>query len=199
MVPALPPEYVGVVSRAPSVEGQGLAVLRNGDRYASLEVAAYGGGHGHPDRLNLVLHADGEYWLPDFGTGSYVARDLFWYRSTLAHNAPRLDGVSQSPGDAVCDNFDRVATGPGCGGAYGELTRTLVAGPGYLLDVVELAGDRGPYARASLAPERNGVEWSRREAGSRPSLDDEFAQKVERFVARRGCRECCGLRAPALP
>ena len=83
------------------IEGQGLAVLRQGDRYASLEAGAFGGGHGHPDRLNLVVHANGEYWLPDFGTGSYVARDLFWYRSTLAHNAPRLDGVSQAPGDAV--------------------------------------------------------------------------------------------------
>jgi len=26
-----------------------------------------------------MLHADGAYWLPDPGTGSYVAHDLFWY------------------------------------------------------------------------------------------------------------------------
>ena len=68
-----------------------------GDPRVAAVGGSYGGGHGHPDRLNLVLHADGEYWLPDFGTGSYVARDLFWYRSTLAHNAPRLDGASQPP------------------------------------------------------------------------------------------------------
>ncbi len=75
------------------------------DRYASLECGSYGGGHGHPDRLHLTLHADGKHWLPDPGTGSYVARDLFWYRSTLAHNAPRLDGASQPPGDAECLAF----------------------------------------------------------------------------------------------
>ena len=98
------------------LEGQGLAVLRDGERYASLECGSYGGGHGHPDRLHLTLHADGVHWLPDPGTGSYVARDLFWYRSTLAHNAPRLDGVSQPPGDARCDDFERaMATGPGSG------------------------------------------------------------------------------------
>ena len=90
------------------------------DRYASLEAGGYGGGHGHPDRLNLVVHADGEYWLPDFGTGSYVARDLFWYRSTLAHNAPRLDGVSQSPGDAVCDNFEESGDWTWVRGRYGD-------------------------------------------------------------------------------
>ena len=120
------------------VEGQGLAVLRHGDRYASLEGGSHGGGHGHPDRLNLVVHADGEYWLPDFGTGSYVARDLFWYRSTLAHNAPRLDGVSQSPGDAVCDNFEQRGEWAWARARYGDLVRTLVSGPAYLLDVVEL-------------------------------------------------------------
>ena len=51
---------------------QGLAVLRHGDRYVSLECGEWTGGHGHPDRLHLSLHAGGVHWLPDFGTGSYV-------------------------------------------------------------------------------------------------------------------------------
>ena len=121
------------------LEGQGLALLRAGDRYAALECGASGGGHGHPDRLNLILHAGGEYWLPDFGTGSYVARDLFWYRSTLAHNAPRLDGVSQPFGDAVCENFETAGEWTWARGSYGSLARTVVAGPNYLVDVVELS------------------------------------------------------------
>ena len=33
-------------------------------------------------------------WLDDMGTGSYVDPSLHWYRSTLAHNAPLLDGKS---------------------------------------------------------------------------------------------------------
>jgi hypothetical protein len=121
------------------IEGQGFAILRQGDRYAGLECGAYGGGHGHPDRLNLILHAGGEYWLPDLGTGSYVARDLFWYRSTLAHNAPRLDGKSQPVTDAVCDNFEQQGAWGWARGRFGDLTRTVVSGPRYILDVVELA------------------------------------------------------------
>ncbi len=139
MLPSLP-EGTGAWSPGSVFfEGQGLAILRHGNRYASLECGAHGGGHGHPDRLNLVLHADGEYWLPDLGTGSYVARDLFWYRSTLAHNAPRLDGVSQRPGDALCDNFDQQGEWGWARGRFGDLTRTLVSGPNYLLDILDLS------------------------------------------------------------
>jgi hypothetical protein len=118
---------------------QGLAILRHGDRYASIECGAYGGGHGHPDRLHLTLHAGGHHWLPDPGTGSYVSPDLFWYRSTLAHNAPRLDGRSQRPADAECVAFDQSGEWAWTRGSVGELSRTLVAGPRYLVDVVELA------------------------------------------------------------
>ncbi|HET9386674.1 MAG TPA: heparinase II/III family protein, partial [Gemmatimonadales bacterium] len=88
------------------LESQGLAVLRHEDRYVSLEAGPMGGGHGHPDRLHLTLHAGGVHWLPDPGTARYVTRDLFWYRSTLAHNAPRLDSESQIPGHASCECFD---------------------------------------------------------------------------------------------
>lgn len=140
MAPQLPAPDQPWTPPSVFLQGQGLGILRSGDRYASLECGAGGGGHGHPDRLNLTLHADGVYWLPDFGTGSYVTRDLFWYRSTLAHNAPRLDGVSQAPGEAQAEAFD---TQPGWGwmrGRFGTLSRTVVSGEHYLIDVVELAG-----------------------------------------------------------
>ncbi len=120
--------------------GQGLAVLRSAGRYASLECGPSGGGHGHPDRLNLTLHADGVYWLPDFGTGSYVSRDLFWYRSTLAHNAPRLDGVSQTPAEARVEGFDERDGWAWARARFGSVSRSVVMGPGYLLDVVDLTG-----------------------------------------------------------
>jgi hypothetical protein len=123
------------------LESQGIAVLRDGSRYASLECGAHGGGHGHPDRLHLTLHDRGVHWLADPGAGSYVARDLFWYRSTLAHNAPRVDGVSQALRDATCDFFDAAGAWSWVRGRFGDLSRTLVAGPGYLLDVLELAGE----------------------------------------------------------
>jgi hypothetical protein len=180
MAPSLPGATPAWSPGSDFIEGQGLAVLRHGDRYASLECGAYGGGHGHPDRLNLVLHADGEYWLPDFGTGSYVTRDLFWYRSTLAHNAPRLDGVSQEFGDALADNFDRSGDWAWARGRFRELTRTVVSGPEYVLDVVELAGtvDRVlelPWHISGRVETGRG-QWVPAE------LVDEFVHQVERLV-----------------
>ena len=124
------------------LDSQGLAILRSGDRYVSVECGPWTGGHGHPDRLHLTLHDGAVHWLPDFGTGSYVDRDLFWYRSTLAHNAPMLDGESQAGGDARCEAFD-VQQGWGWVRArWDDVTRTVVAGPEYVLDVVELAAGR---------------------------------------------------------
>jgi hypothetical protein len=141
MMPAMPEVTSAWAPGSVLLEQQGLAVLREGDRYASLECGAYGGGHGHPDRLHLTLHAGGRHWLADPGTGSYVDRDLFWYRSTLAHNAPRLDGASQLPVDARCTNFDVQGDWAWARGSYGSLSRTLVSGPGYLLDLLDLSAE----------------------------------------------------------
>ncbi len=181
MAPVLPSDTPAWSPASAFIEGQGLAVIRQGDRYVSLESGTYGGGHGHPDRLNLILHADGEYWLPDFGTGSYVTRDLFWYRSTLAHNAPRLDGSSQPFGDAVCDNFEESGSWAWVRGRYGELARVLVAGPAYVLDVVELAGSQD---RLLELPWHLGgrVEVETRGKWVPADLPEEFVQQVERFV-----------------
>lgn len=119
---------------------QGLAILRRDDRYVSVEAGPWGGGHGHPDRLQLTLHAQGVHWLPDPGTGSYVEDQLFWYRSTLAHNAPRLDGRSQRPGRATCERFETGDTWSWVLGRFNDVTRTVVTGPEYVIDVVELTG-----------------------------------------------------------
>jgi hypothetical protein len=163
---------------------QGVAVLREGGRYASLECGAYGGGHGHPDRLHLTLFADGVHWLPDFGTGSYVSRDLFWYRSTLAHNAPRLDGVSQPPGDARCEAFDVV---DGWGWARGRregLVRTVVSGPGHLVDVLESSSEEPrlvelPWHFPSSVEVAIAGRWEPAELAD-PAGD--FVRGAERFV-----------------
>ena len=137
MVPALP-DGGAVRTASTFLPSQGLAVLRHGDRYVSLECGEWTGGHGHPDRLHLSVHAGGVHWLPDFGTGSYVSSDLFWYRSTLAHNAPLLDGVSQPGGDAECTGFEAGEVWSWVRGTWGPVTRTIVAGPEYLVDMLEL-------------------------------------------------------------
>jgi hypothetical protein len=140
MAPELPENERDWDRHSVFMEGQGLAVLRQGSRYVSLECGSYGGGHGHPDRLHLTLHADGVLWLPDLGTGSYVADTLGWYRSTLAHNAPRLDGQSQPLGNAICEAFDSSDDWAWVRGRYEGMVRTVVCGPHYILDVVEYDG-----------------------------------------------------------
>ena len=187
MVPALPADLPPWSPETVLVEGQGLAVFRSSERYASLECGRLGGGHGHPDRLNLIVHADGAYWLPDFGTGSYVARDLFWYRSTLAHNAPRLDGMSQLLGDAECDNFDVNGDWAWARGRFGELTRTLVAGSHYLVDVLEQSGTEErtlelPWHLSGDVDVEPSGSWVPAE------LKDEFVQAAERLVTEPGAQ-----------
>ncbi len=182
MSPKLPVDAPAWSPGSLLLESQGLAVLRTGGggRYASLECGQYGGGHGHPDRLHLTLHADGVHWLADPGTGSYVSHDLFWYRSTLAHNAPRLDGASQSPGGALCETFDVAADWAWVRGRYGEITRTVVSGPVYLLDVVELAG-RTEHV-LELPWHLHGTGDAVRGTWKPGDLVDEFVSRVERLV-----------------
>jgi hypothetical protein len=180
MAPELPGDAPPWSPGSQLLESQGLAVLRTGGRYASLECGPPGGGHGHPDRLHLTLHADGVHWLADPGTGSYVSRDLFWYRSTLAHNAPRLDGASQSLGAAVCEAFDTSGEWAWVRGRYGEITRTFVAGPAYLLDVIELASRSEhvlelPWHFVGAGDVGRG-RWTSGE------LADEFVSRAEKLV-----------------
>jgi len=150
-LPAAPPE----AWRPGSVhlEATGLAIVRRdeGRSYVSLDYGEPGGGHGHPDRLNLTLAAGGVPWLLDFGTGSYVAPSLAWYRTTLAHNAPLVDGISQAPARGVCVAWDEadpyawICAQLPEGGAYegALLQRTIVLAPGYLLDVVQMLSTSG--------------------------------------------------------
>lgn len=175
-LPAAPPWS----ARSELVGSQGLAVLRTRDRYASLECGPTGGGHGHADRLHLTLYADGVPWLCDFGTASYVARDLFWYRSTLAHNAPRIDGRSQAAGDATCDAFEAHDDWAWARGRFGDITRTVVAGPAYVVDLVEFATreehlfELSWHTTGDASVETPGT-WTP------DALSDEFVSAVERF------------------
>ena len=180
MLPELPSDASPWVPGSLLLESQGLAVLRADRRYVSLECGPYGGGHGHPDRLHLTLHADGVHWLADPGTGSYVSPDLSWYRSTLAHNAPRLDGASQSPGSAVCETFDTSGEWAWVRGRYGEITRTVVSGPGYVLDVVELAS-RAEHT-LELPWHFRGTGGAERGTWMPGDLADDFVSRVERLV-----------------
>ena len=180
MLPELPSDAPPWVPGSALLDSQGLAVLRAGERYVSLECGPLGGGHGHPDRLHLTLHADGVHWLPDVGTGSYVARDLLWYRSTLAHNAPRLDGASRG-GNAMCETFDAPGDWGWTRGRNGDVTRTVVAGPAYLLDIVELASREDHLLELPWHFQGRG-DVVTRGRWEDAELQDEFTSRAQRFA-----------------
>ncbi|HEY0969443.1 MAG TPA: heparinase II/III family protein [Gemmatimonadales bacterium] len=154
-LPELPP----LEPRPPAsvlLEGQGLAVFRReaGRTYAALDYGESGGGHGHPDRLNIIHSVGGERVLDDPGTGSYVDPSLHWYRSTLAHHAPMVDGRDQRRVNGGLLAYDERG-GAGwveasvAGVAPGvALRRALVVMPGYLVD--ELAWTAGSERRVAL-------------------------------------------------
>ena len=133
------------------LDGQGLAVFRRdgGRLYAALDYGHSGGGHGHPDRLNVLIAHAGARWLDDMGTGSYVDASLHWYRSTLAHNAPLVNGHSQARVHGVLRaHEERPAAGwvdarvenaaPGV-----TLDRALVLLDGYLVSELAWTGPEG--------------------------------------------------------
>jgi hypothetical protein len=137
-LPALAPSP----PRSALLAGQGLAVFRRdaGFTYLALDYGHSGGGHGHPDRLNVMLARGDDRWLDDMGTGSYVDPSLHWYRSTLAHNAPLIDGRSQQPADGTLRAYDERG---GAGWVDAEfvppdsgvhIRRSLVAMPDYAVD-----------------------------------------------------------------
>jgi hypothetical protein len=127
---------------------QGIGVLRrNGGRvYVALDYGHSGGGHGHPDRLNLLLSDGDVRWFDDPGTGSYVDPSLHWYRSTLAHTAPLVDGRSQPDVDGRLSAFEDLRDA-GWISADAPLAddlrvrRSVVLLENYLVDVLEWDGD----------------------------------------------------------
>lgn len=138
-LPELPPLPAGS-PRSALLEGQGLAVFRRADDvYVGMDYGQSGGGHGHPDRLNLILSQGRTRWLDDMGTGSYVDPSLHWFRSTLAHNAPIANGRSQQVrGGQLLAHEEREVMGWICAEFSDEgpvsFRRAVVVAPGYLLD-----------------------------------------------------------------
>jgi hypothetical protein len=176
---------------------QGLAVLRRdeGRVYVALDGGAHAGGHGHPDRLHLTLQQDGHRVLDDPGTGSYVARTLHWYRSTLAHHAPLVNGASQQAGPVTLTAFeDRGGAGwvqkravdiaPGV-----NATRTVVVCDGYLVDLLEWESPHDvtvtlPVAIGEVCDATDAPRWRAASRTGAGGLEDgyEFLTNVHELV-----------------
>ena len=103
-------------TEAPRLESRafpdsGYYIMRSGLGVAIVDAGPHGwgnGGHGHADALSMQLIANGQTWLTDPGTCSYVYEgpDRNRFRGTAAHNTLQVDGSSQA------DPVDSFAWGP---------------------------------------------------------------------------------------
>lgn len=176
----------------PSVvlEAQGLTVLRQdaGRLYVALEGGHTGGGHGHPDRLALTLQDGDRRVLQDPGTGSYVEKTLHWYRSTLAHNAPLINGRSQQRVATELLAFEAHETvgwmrarardiAPGV-----SVARTIVLSDDHVVDVVawqsehlvDLSLPMHGAADAAFESDARSLLWHHASATGAGGLEDGF-------------------------
>lgn len=189
-LPELPP-LIATSPRSALLEAQGYAVFRReSDVYVGVEFGQSGGGHGHPDRLNVTLHEGATRWLDDLGTGSYVDPSLHWYRSTLAHNAPLVEGHSQPLCAGTLRAYDERE---GLGWLVAELAfddvrleRTIVVAPDYLVDELRWSAPRElrvelPWHLDHEGPEP-GATSSVLDGGTRP--EDGFAHVRDAVVGR---------------
>jgi hypothetical protein len=88
------------------MKAAGFAMLRSGGTAAAVRFGMHGGGHGHPDKLNLVSFAFDRNLSLDPGSINYgVPLHTEWYRSTIAHNTVSVDQQLQSNADGTLDEW----------------------------------------------------------------------------------------------
>ena len=131
----------------------GMGLLQLGDTgnelCALLDYGQTVAGHGHMDKLNLVLSAHGRLLVPDIGTRSYFSPMYrFWDRQTLSHNTVVIDERSQKQERGRLLLFDGrspiqllQATADEAHPCVNQ-TRTLFATPDFVVDFFRVAEDR---------------------------------------------------------
>ena len=175
-LPSLAPQALGTIL----LESQGLAVFRRERErvYVALDYGTSGGGHGHPDRLNLLLSDGPTRWLDDMGTGSYVDPSLHWYRSTLAHNAPLFDGKDQQRVDGELLAFDEQNDAGWVSARAVDLApgvvamRTLVVTPDYVLDELAWEGTGAVVMDLPVHVDPTAVTIRRSTSGEHEQLEE---------------------------
>lgn len=85
----------------------GYAMLRSPLVTVAVRFGKHGGGHGHPDKLNIVTYGVGRLWGLDPGTPYYGAPLLGeWYRTTIAHNTVSVDEQIQAAADGQLERWE---------------------------------------------------------------------------------------------
>jgi len=92
----------------------GYAMLRSPNLTVAVRFGMHGGGHGHPDKLNIVTYGAGKPGGMDPGSIHYgVPLHHEWYRTTIAHNTVAVDEQDQAPVDGNLEQWE----------VSGEITR----------------------------------------------------------------------------
>ncbi len=127
----------------------GFAILRRNGTMVLLDYGQHGGAHGHFDKLNLTLYANGREWLPDPGRLTYSHPEYkTWVKTTAAHNTVVLDGRNQKATTGRLLALDEDETGTSLvaesSGAYpgALLRRSLYLADDFLVDCFEVQTSR---------------------------------------------------------
>ncbi|MBM4049948.1 MAG: alginate lyase family protein, partial [Planctomycetes bacterium] len=131
-------------------ETLGYAVLRGADggnppaaaTFLLMDYGPHGGGHGHPDKLNLILFADGDELAGEPKPYRYEdSRHAEWTRPTIAHWTVSVDQREQAPTTGKLLAFYdtgavKIMRGVSTAAYAGVgLDRTVVQMPGYIADI----------------------------------------------------------------
>ncbi|MEV0290109.1 heparinase II/III family protein [Kribbella sp. NPDC050820] len=136
------PPRSGAVSPKPLTGSY--AVTRVGGIHAILDHGPHGGSHGHHDKLALYLYGATTPWQPDPGQVPYGHAE--WrrhYKSAAAHPTIRIDGLEPAEATGTVRTTPSSVTAevsdwyPGV-----QATRQVIAGDGYLVDLVRVTADR---------------------------------------------------------
>jgi oligo-alginate lyase len=127
----------------------GYAMLRSASMTVAARFGMHGGGHGHPDKLNIVTFAAGHLFGLDPGSIAYaVPLHREWYRSTIAHNTVSVDRQLQRNADGRLDRWTTEGSATilvaSADDVYAGVTleRTLRLRDGHLLDRFSCASEK---------------------------------------------------------
>ncbi|MBL8793659.1 MAG: alginate lyase family protein [Planctomycetia bacterium] len=142
-----------VETKSENLADAGLAVLRGGQgadaACVMLDYGPHGGGHGHYDKLSIVLFAGGREWLVDPGRLTYSHKEYqTWVKHTAAHNTVTLGGRSQSATTgkllwfAARNGYSACAAESDGAYAGAKLTRYLLLADSMLVDVFDVEAEQ---------------------------------------------------------
>jgi hypothetical protein len=141
----LPKDLTFQLPPSADMAGTGVAVLRSGTGAgalcAMLEYGEHGGGHGHPDKLQLIFFGLGRQLLPDMGTVGYGnPMHAGWFKTTPGHNTLTVGGRSMGKAAGKLVGFEAndrfVAATASAPAAYEgwRLTRRILLADRFLVD-----------------------------------------------------------------